>query len=91
MGVGGDVAVVVLDQHEVAVTFQFVAAIADRAGGGGAHRGALRGGDVDAVVALTAAIAPIVQKDAAAYRPLELRPRSREPPVAIRLSFAALV
>ena len=45
-----DEAVGVTHQHEIAVAFQLVARIGDDAVIGGAHLGAFRQGEVDAVV-----------------------------------------
>ncbi len=71
MRVGRDIAVVVLDEHEVAVALQLVAGIADRAGGCGVDRRAFGHGDVDAVIAPAIRGRAVVGDHAAAKRPGE--------------------
>ena len=68
VGVGGDEAVGVADQHEIAVALERAAGIGDLAVFRRAHRGALGQRDVDAVVA--AGLEAL--DDAAARRPAEL-------------------
>ena len=68
VGVGRDIAVVVADQHELAVALHLAAGIGDRAVLGRLHRRSLGHGDVDALVAARAAEAG---DDAALGRPAE--------------------
>ena len=54
MGIGGDPAIGVADQEQVAEAFQLISRIGDGTAVGGVDFGALLGGDVDAVIMLAA-------------------------------------
>ncbi len=71
MGVGGDVAVVMLDEHEIAVAAQLVAGIADLAGRRGMDRRAQRRADIDAGIAFAAEAGAVVGNDRTRDRPGE--------------------
>ena len=71
MGVGRDVAIVVMDQHEIAVTLQFIADIGDGACGCRTHGRAARGRDIDTVIALAAMAGAEAGQNLTAHRPEE--------------------
>ena len=73
VGVGGDEAIGMADQNQIAVAFQLAAGIGDDAVFRGPHRGALGNGNVDAVV--VAGFEAL--NDAAARRPAEFRRSAR--------------
>ena len=70
MGIGGDVAVAVLDEDEIAVAFQ-VAGIGDGAVGGGVNGRAHICGDIDAVIALAVLIRAVSFENFPFDRPFE--------------------
>ena len=72
MGIGGDVAVAVADENEVAEAFELVAGIGDGAGVGGADGGAAGGFDVDAVIGAPLADGAEFGNDGALNRPRKL-------------------
>src|SRR4051794_24741449 len=71
MGIGGDVAVRMAPQTQIAVTLQLAARIGDHAILGGLDRGALRHRDVDAIVLAAALLGAERITDAALHRPAE--------------------
>src|SRR5712691_2637667 len=75
--IGGDPAVGVLDQDEIAVSLQLVTGIGDDTVLGGLDRGVLRHRDVDAVVLLAVRLAAKVGDHAALRRPAELQAAGR--------------
>src|SRR6266851_3476682 len=72
MRVGGDPAIGMLDQNQIAVAAQLVAGIGDGSAIDGIDRGAARRGDVDPVIVLAACGDPVAGEDMAAYRPREM-------------------
>ena len=73
--IGGDEAVGVAHQHEVAVALELVAGIGDDAVLGRLDRRAFRHREIDAVVLLPVRLRPEAGDDAAAHRPAEARHR----------------
>ena len=71
MGIGGDPAVVMAHQNQVAEAFQLVAGIGDGAGVRGFDGGAAGGFDVDAVVGAAFADGAEFGHDGSPYRPRE--------------------
>src|SRR5260370_26409902 len=72
MRIGGDPAIGMLDQDQIAVAAQLIAGICDSSGVDRGHRGAARRGDVDAVIVFAARRDPVPGKDVAAHRPGEM-------------------
>ncbi len=75
IGIGRHPVIGVPDQHEIAVALKLVAGIGDDAALGGAHRGALGHGDVDALVLQAVGLWPIGGNDLAAHGPAEAEAR----------------
>lgn len=73
VGIGGNPAVVVLNQNQVAETFQFVAGISDRAFVGRLDVGAECGFDVYAVIGAAFTDGAEMRDDGALNRPQEFR------------------
>src|SRR5882672_4825594 len=69
MRVSRDIAIVVLDQNEIAVTSQLVADIGDGAGVRGMYRRSELRGNIDAVIASSADGLAKGRDDAAVHRP----------------------
>src|ERR1700754_3569821 len=76
MGIGGDVAVGVPDQDQIAVALELISRIGNDAVFGSLHGRALGHRDVDAVVGLAIGLGAIAGDDAAAHRPAEGRQRA---------------
>src|SRR5947208_4389541 len=70
MSIGRDPAIAVLDEHQIAVTAQFIARVRDNAGLDRLDRSAARGRDVDAVI-----VRPIGRNPVAGQHPTPQRPR----------------
>ena len=68
MSIGRDEAIRVADQHQIAVTFEFVAGISNDAVIGGLDRGALRHRQIDTVVLRAVWLAAEAGNDPAASR-----------------------
>ena len=71
MRIGGDVAVGMAHQHEIAVALELVAGIGDDAVLGRLDRRAFRHGEIDAVVLLAVGLRTETGDDAALDRPAE--------------------
>ena len=76
MGVGGDIAVGMANQNQIAIALQLVAGVSDDAVFGGLHRRALGHRDVDAVIGLAVGLGAVGGDDTAAHRPAEGRQRA---------------
>src|SRR5471030_48586 len=77
VAVGGDVAIGVGDQDQIAHATHFAAGIYHAAAIGGLHGRPLFRGDVDAVVLLAATLRAVGRDDPAAHRPFEARRGTR--------------
>ena len=76
MGIGGDVAVRVPNQNQVAVALELIAGVSDDAVLGRLHRRAFRHRQIDAVIRLAVGLCAVAGDHLAAHRPAECRQRA---------------